>query len=143
MAESEISQAGSSQAFPEDNTLSLAESALSRAGNSQVSQASQEDNTLSPTESELSKASSPSSPEEGTLQVESSSPPQAVRHFARLRARQAGTMPREVSKVSHGDSTVPQRVLPQDNVSQEARSSPVGITPQRVLPPQRNPTQSG
>ena len=26
--------------------------------------------------------------------------------------------------VSHGDSTVPQRVLPQDNASQEARSSP-------------------
>ena len=83
-----------------------------------------EDNTLSPTESELSQASSPSSPEEGTLQVESFSPPQAVRCSARLRVRQPGTFPREISKLSHGDSTVPQRVLPQDNPSQEARSSP-------------------
>ena len=61
-----LSQAGSSQASPENNTLSLAES-------------------------ELSQASSPSSVEDGTLQMESSTPPQAARHSARLRTRQAGT----------------------------------------------------
>ena len=146
LAESEICQAGSpqagsSQSSSEESTPSQAESALSQAGIpqasladitlfmaesgiSQVSQTSQEDNTLSPTESELSQASSPSLPEEDTLNAESSSPPQAVRCSARLRARQAGTFPREVSKVSQGDSTVPQRALPLDNASQEARSSP-------------------
>ena len=123
------SQAGSSQSSPEDNTLSQAESVLSQAGSSQasladstlymaesdisqVSQASQEDNTLSPMQSELSPASSHSSLEEGTLQAESSSPPKAVRHLARLRDRKAGTFPREVSEVSQGNSTVPQRILP-------------------------------
>ena len=61
--------------------------------------------------------------------------PQAVRCSARLRARQAGTFPREVSKVSQGDSTVPQRVLPQDNASQEAMSSPCRhSTPQGSSP---------
>ena len=138
-AESALSQAGSSQASLADSTLSMAESEISQSGNSQVSQASQEDNTLSPTESELSQASSPSSLEEGTPQAESSSPPQAVRCSARLRARQAGTFPREVSEVSKGDSTVPKRVLPQDSASQEARSSPIGIAPHRVLPPQEEP----
>ena len=147
-------QAGSSQPSPEDSTLSQAESALSQAGIpqasladstlfmaesgiSQASHASQEDNTLSPTESELSQASSPSSLEEGTLQVESSSPPHAVRCLARLWARQAGTFPREVSEISQGDSTVPQRVLPQDNASQEARSSPCRHSTPQGSPPQR------
>ena len=139
LAESEISQAGSSQAGSsqsslEDSTLSLAESVVSqqavpklpwqialfqqqrvrfpRQVTPRLPKASQEDNTLSPTESKLSQASSPSSQEEGTLQVEGSSPLQAVRCSARLRARQAGTLPREVSEVSQGDSAVPQRVLP-------------------------------
>ena len=116
-----LSQAGSSQASLAANTLSPAESEISQAGNSQ---ASPEDNILSPTESELSQASSPSPPEEGTLQAESSTPPQAVRCLARLRARQSGTLPRQVSKVSQGDSAVPQGVLSQDNASQEAGSSP-------------------
>ena len=80
-----------------DGTLSLAESALSQAGSSQ---ASQEENTLSPAESELSKGSSPSSPEDGTLQAESTTSPQAVRCSARLRARQAGNPSREISEVS-------------------------------------------
>ena len=135
-------QAGSSQASLEDSTLSPAESALSQAASSQASQvdstlsseseisqagssqASPEDNTLSPAESELSQASSPSSPEDGTLQTESSTPPQAVRCSARLRARQAGTPPREDGKVSQWDSAVPQSAVPQDNASQEAGSSP-------------------
>ena len=115
-----LSQTGSSQASLVDNTLSLAESEICQAGNSQ---ASLEDNTLSPTESELSQASSPSSPEDGTHQAERATPPQAVRHSARLRAREVGTLPREVGKVFQGDSTVPQRVFPQDNASQEAGSS--------------------
>ena len=97
LAESDISQAGSSQASPEDSTLSPAESEISQAGSSQ---ASLEDNTLSLAESELSQASSPSTPEDGTLQAESSTPPQAVRCLARLRARQAGNSSREVSEVS-------------------------------------------
>ena len=108
---------------------------MAESGISQVSQTSQEDNTLSPTESELSQASSPSSPEEGTLQAESSSPPQAVRCLARLRARQAGTFPREVSKVSQGDNAVLQRVLLQDSASHKARSSPCRhSTPQGSSP---------
>ena len=113
-------QAGSSQASPEDSTLSPAESALSQAGSSQ---ASLEENTLSP-ESELSQGGSPSSPEDSTLQAESTTPPQAVRHSARLRARQAGNTSRDISKVSQRDTAVPQGVLPQDNASQEAGSFP-------------------
>ena len=112
---------GCSQASPEDNTLSPAESEISQAGSSQASLA---DNTLSLAESELSQASFPSSPEDDTLQAESSPPPQAVRCSARLRARQAGNPPREVSNVSQQDSTVPQGVSPQDNASQEAGSFP-------------------
>ena len=111
------SQGGSSQASPEDSTLSLAESALSQAGSSQ---ASLEENTLSP-ESELSQGGSPSSPEDSTQQAESTTPPQAVRHSVRLRARQAGNTSRDISKVSQQDTAVPQGVLPQDNASQESR----------------------
>ena len=114
-------QAGSSQASPEDSTLLLAESVLSQVGNSQ---ASPEENTLSPAESELSQGSFPSSPEDSTLQAESPIPPQAVRHSARLMARQAGNPSREISEVSQQDSAVPQGVLPQDNASQEAGSFP-------------------
>ena len=121
LAESVLSQAASSQASPVDSTLASAESEISQAGSSQ---ASLEDNTLSPVESELSQASSPSSPEDGTLQVERSTPPQAVRCSARLRPRQAGTPPWEDGKVSQQDSTVAQGVFPQDNASQEAGSSP-------------------
>ena len=97
-----LSQAGSPQASPEDSTLAHAESALSQAGSPRAgsSQASPEDSTLSPAESELSQGSSPSSPEDGTLQAESTTPPQAVRCSARLRARQAGNPSRVISKVS-------------------------------------------
>ena len=110
LAESALSQAGSSQASLGDSSLSLAESVLSQAASSQASlvdstltsteseisqagssQASPEDNTLSLAESELSQASSLSSLEDGTLQAESSTPPQAVRCSARLWARQEGT----------------------------------------------------
>ena len=125
LAESALSQAGSSQASPVDCTLSLAESVLSQAGSPQAgsSQASLEENTLSP-ESELSQGGSPSSPEDSTLQAESTTPPQAVRCLARLRARQAGNTPRGISEVSQQDTAVPQGVLPQDNASQEAGSFP-------------------
>ena len=116
-----LSQAGSSQASPVDSTLFPADSEISQEGSPQ---ASPEDNTLSPAESELSQASPPSSPEDGTLQAKSSTPPQAVRCSARLRARQAGTPPREVGKVSQWDSTAPQGVILQDNAFQEAGSSP-------------------
>ena len=54
-AESELSQAGNFQASPVDGTLSLAESDISQAGGPQVSL---EDNTLSLAESELSQAGS-------------------------------------------------------------------------------------
>ena len=116
------------------STLSQAESVLSQAGSSQ---ASPEENTLSLAESELSQASSPSSPEDGTLQAGSSAPPQSVRCSARLRARQAGTPLGGRSGLS-GDSTVPQGVFPQDNASKKQGPLPVGITPHRVLPPWRN-----
>ena len=140
--QSDFSQVGSSQASPVDSTLSLAESELSHRSSSQSSledstlpqsnvsqagnsQASLGDSNLSPAESELSQASSSlSSPEDSTLLAKSAVLPQAVRHSARLRARQAGTNPREDSMVSQPDSTVPQGVSPQDNASQEARAFP-------------------
>ena len=120
VAGSVLSQAVSSQAAPVDSTLSLAESALSQAGSSQ---ASPEENTLS-SESELSQGSTPSSPEDSTLQAESTTPPQAVRCSARLRARQAGNHSRENNEVSQQDTAVPQGLLPQHNASQEAGSFP-------------------
>ena len=116
-ARSALSQAGSPQVSPVDSTLSLAKSVLSQAGSSLPSladstparsalsqagspQVSPGENTLSPAESELSQGSSSSSPEDSTLQAERHIPPQAVRHSARLRARQADNSSREVSEVS-------------------------------------------
>ena len=103
LASSVLSQAGSSQASLADSTPSS--SALSQAGSSQAgssqagsSQASLEDSILS--ESVLSQGSFPSSLEDSTLQAERPIPPQAVRHLARLRDRQAGNSSREVSDVS-------------------------------------------
>ena len=55
---------------------------------------------------------------------------QRVLHLLRQSGAQQGlglgrqVPPREVSKVSQGDSTVPQGVFPRDNASQEAGSSP-------------------
>ena len=160
LAESVLSQAGSSQASSEDSTLSLAESALSQAGSSQASQeehalspaesvlsqagsshTSSEENTLSP-ESELSQGGSPSSPEDSTLQAESTTAPQAARHLARLRARQAGNTSRDSSKVSQQNMPVPQGVPPRTMLPKRQGPSPVGTTPHRVLSPQRNLTQS-
>ena len=70
--ESTTPQAGSSQASPEENTLSPAESALSQAARSQAgsSQASLEGRPLSLAESVLSQAgSSQASPEDSTLSL--------------------------------------------------------------------------
>ena len=107
-AESELSQGSSSQSSPEDSALP--QSNLSQAGNSQASLG---DSTFSPVASEFSQASSsPSSLEDSALLAESAVPPQTVRCSARLRARQAGTTPREDSMVSQPDSTVPQGVSP-------------------------------
>ena len=124
LPQSNVSRAGGSQASLVDSTLSLAESELSQAGSSQ---SSLEDSALS--QSDISQAgSSWSSPEDSTLQAESSVPPQAVRHLARLRAshssRQAGTTPREDSMVSQPDNTVSQVASPQASASQEAGSFP-------------------
>ena len=96
-AESELSQAGSSQSSPEDSTLS--QSNISQAGSSQAFPV---DNIPSPAESEISQVgstqssqagSSQSSLEDSTLQAESAVLPQAVRHSARLRASQASHIP--------------------------------------------------
>ena len=113
-----ISQADSSQASPEDSTLSQAESEISQAGSSQAS------------------------PEDSTLpQAESVVFPQAVRQSARLRplqgsnnpqagntpnnsSRQAGNTPRVDSASSQFNSNVAQAVSSQASTSQEARSSP-------------------
>ena len=125
---------------PVDSTLSPVESEISQAGSSQ---ASLEDNTLSLAESELSQASSPSSLEDGTLQAESSTPPQAVRCSARLRARQAGTLlGRTLSSLSER-APFPKGYFLRTMLPKKQGPPPVGITPCRVLPPHRNLTQSG
>ena len=101
-----------------------------------------EDNTLSPAESELSQASSLSFPEDGTLQVESSTPSQEVRCSDRLRARQAGTPSREDGKVSLWDSVDPQGVFPQDNASQVAGSSTSRHNTPQISSPSEEPNLS-
>ena len=131
-------QAGSSQP-------SLGERACPQSHFSQVgsSQASLVDSTLSLAESELSQASSPSSPEDSTLQVESTAPHQAVRCLARLRARQAGTpLGRSVQSLS-GTVLFPKEYFPRTMLPKKQGLSPVGTTPCRDLPPQRNLIQRG
>ena len=141
-AESELSQAGSSQASPEECTLSLAESEFSQANSPQASPA---DSTLSPAESEVSQQAVPRLPQKIALfhWQRVSSPRQVpplpwrtalFRQRVLFLPRQSGAWqglglgrqvpPREVSMVSQWDSTVPQRIFPQDNASQEAGSFP-------------------
>ena len=140
LAEIELSQAGSSQASPVDSTLSPAKGDISQAGSSQ---ASPEDSTLSLAESELSQTSPPSSLEDGTLQAESSIPPQAVRCSARLKARQAGTPLGRLVRYLSETALFPKGYFTRTMLPKKQGLSPVGKTPCRFLPPWRNLTQSG
>ena len=135
-----LSHAGSSQASPLDSTLSPAESEISQAGSPQ---ASPEDNTLSPAESELSQASSLSTLEDVTLQAESSTPPQAVRCSARIRARQTGTPLGRTTRSLTKTALFPKGYFPRTMLPKKQGPPPLGTTPYRVLPPWRNLTQSG
>ena len=94
--ESEIFQAGSSQASPEDSTLPQAESAV-------LPQAVRHS-------ARLRASQGSNNPQAGNTPNNSS--------------RQAGNTPRVDSTSSQSDNDVPQAVSSQASASQEARSSP-------------------